>query len=461
MKNYNIVKKIGKGSFSNVYLCNNTQNQSLLFLSGIYNEINQEVDNNKSFIVKEINTNSLVRKYMVKSKSTINKYITHKKVSGSGSVCITPYSNNLKIALEKFESEEEYYYKKLKDLIQSEIEILKRLSHVNIIKYINSSVNNKIYCIEMEYCQYGDLHTILKDTKNVDFKLRNLKGGFDDTFIKVYLQHTTDGLKYIHDLNIIHRDIKLQNILVKKNHIDDTSSFLFKISDFGFSCFDKNLSESLLISDMDFSSSSLNNKYYKLCGTPYYMAPEIIININKFEQQEVIQREICYDKKVDMWSYGICLYELIFNSLPFSHSCILQDIHDFKDFFLNESRQTLIYEIIDSKKIINQDLKNILKRLLSINSLDRFSSTDLYDFLRILTHNDILITNESIIDTLINLQINQEETKPNEKSPINVNMDSWVIDEKVSSWDKINKASSMIMKVSVDNHFMKWLIKKD
>lgn len=465
MQKYNVIKKIGKGSFSNVYLCN-CQNQSLLFLSGIYNDEVDELDDLQNlFIVKEINTNSLVRKYMSKAKNSIKKYITHKQVSsgsGSGSVCITPYSKNLKVALIKLESEEEYYYKRLTDLIQSEIEILTRLLHVNVIKYINSSVNNKIYSIEMEYCQYGDLHTILKDSKNTDFKLRNISGGFDDTFVKTYLKHTISGLKYIHGLNIIHRDIKLQNILVKKNDrndIDDTSAFLFKISDFGFSCFDKNLTDSLLVSDIDFSSSSLNEKYYKLCGTPYYMAPEIIMNISKFEQsnpteQQKVKDTIIYDKKVDLWSYGICLYELIFNSLPFSENNILQDIHDFKDFFLNESRQTLIYDIIDSKKIISKNMKHILKELLSINPSDRFSITQLYDFL-LKNKNEMLITNQSI--SCQQLQKIQEQQKEN----VIVNMNSWVIDEKVNSWDKINKASSMIMKVSVDNNFMKWLIKKD
>ena len=100
-----------------------------------------------------------------------------------------------------------------------------------------------------------------------DFRLRNIFNGFDNTFITKYLNDTINGLSYLHDLNIIHRDIKLHNVLVKK---DRNNQFLFKLSDFGFACFDIecDLNESLSVSDLDFSASALKKKYYKLCGTP-------------------------------------------------------------------------------------------------------------------------------------------------------------------------------------------------
>ena len=177
----------------------------------------------------------------------------------------------------------------------------------------------------MEYCNYGDLYTILKkQTKDKsilsNFKLRNIFGGFEDIFIKKFLKDTVSGLKYLHDLNIIHRDIKLHNVLIK-NEVGN--NFLFKLSDFGFACFDidTKLNESLN-SELDFSASALKKKYYKLCGTPYYMAPEIILNIEEFDQISTPQKVTLgernkflddkmvkfYDKKVDLWSYGICLY---------------------------------------------------------------------------------------------------------------------------------------------------------
>lgn len=452
MQNYNVIKKIGAGSFSDVHLCKNKKQESLLFFSGIYNNVN---DGENLFIVKEINTNSLVRKYMNKAKINIKKYINHKKLSGSGSVCITPYSNGLKVALIKLESEEEYYYKRLKDLIESEIEVLKRLSHINVIKFINSISVNNIYCIEMEYCQYGDLHTILKNSENTNFKLRNVLGGFEDSFVKIYLMHTISGLKYIHDLNIIHRDIKLQNILVTKT---SQNQFLFKISDFGFSCFDNtDLSLSLQTSDIDFSSTALRKKYYKLCGTPYYMAPEIMMNIDKFEQLIKVEHNTennynnntyFYDKKVDLWSYGISLYELIFNTLPFCNNVPpVQDMHDFKDFFNESSTQPKIYNIINTKKIIDENLKYILKGLLCTDPNNRLSAESLYTFLDSCDKSKLMVNENNI---------NMSGSESSES----VNIDSWVVDEKVSSWDKINKASSMIMKVSVDNNFMKWLLKK-
>jgi serine/threonine protein kinase len=70
----------------------------------------------------------------------------------------------------------------------------------------------------------------------------------------------------------------------------------------------------------------LNKKYYKLCGTPYYMAPEMILNLENFDQMIASESSVgsvrvakVYDNKIDIWGYGICLYELLFNVLPFSN----------------------------------------------------------------------------------------------------------------------------------------------
>jgi serine/threonine protein kinase len=287
-------------------------------------------------------------------------------------------------------------------------------------------------------------------------------------------------------LNIIHRDIKLHNVLVKKNQ---DNQFLFKLSDFGFACFDLDckLNDSLTQSDFDFSASALKKKYYKLCGTPYYMAPEIILNIEEFEQliseEEYTKHVKFYDKKVDLWSYGICLYELIFNMLPFSD---IYDIHDLKLFFSKPTTQIDLHKNIDKKNIIDSKMKTLLKRLLTINPSFRISTEELKEFVDGLSKpdNDIVIsdsvidiincdenvyqTNELMKENVIKEPLDISKTKGKEK--LEPNTDSWVIDDGeyhqkefpkfVNSWDKINKASSLIMKISVDNNFMKWLLNK-
>lgn len=484
MNEYNVLKQIGKGSFSNVHLCKKKKSGSLLMLSGIYDD--NDDDDEDFFIIKEINLDNLVRKYLKKSKLEMKQVVKYNKhISGTTSVSITPYNTNRKL-LQQLDSEEEYYYKRLRDLIDSEIEVLNKLNHDNIIKYFSSDVKEQIYYIKMEYCQYGDLYSILKDYTIGDFKLRNIFNGFESTFIKGFLKDTVYALSYLHDLNIIHRDIKLHNVLVKK---DKDNQFLFKLSDFGFACFDLDcsLNDSLTRSDFDFSASALKKKYYKLCGTPYYMAPEIILNIEEFEQltseSDCAKHVKFYDKKVDLWSYGICLYELIFNMLPFSD---IYDIHDLKLFFSKATTQMDLHKNIDKKNIIDSKMKTLLKRLLTINPSFRISTEELKDFVDGLNkpENDIFIT-DSVID-IINCDENVYQTnelmkenvikepldipKTKGKEKLEPNTDSWVIDDGeyhqkefpkfVNSWDKINKASSLIMKISVDNNFMKWLLNK-
>ena len=476
MNDYDIIKQIGKGSFSNVHLCERRHNSSLLLLNGIYDDENTD-DN--LFIIKEVNIDNLVRKYVKKSRSEFIKTPRSHRIVGTTSVSITPYNNKLKTKAHESDLEEEYYYKRLRDLIDSEIEVLKKVNHANIIKYFSSDIKQQVYYIKMEYCQYGDLYSILKDYTMPDFRLRNIFNGFDNTFITKYLKDTISGLSYLHDLNIIHRDIKLHNVLVKKSN----NEFLFKLSDFGFACFDIecDLNESLSNSDLEFSTSALKKKYYKLCGTPYYMAPEIILNIEEFEQLTVESDNPnhvkFYDKKVDLWSYGICLYELIFNMLPFSD---IYDIHGLKRFFSKGTTQLDIHKNIDKKNIIDSKMKELLKKMLTINPSFRCNTDELYSIINIPIEQQQLILNDSIID-IVNCKENVYQTneimKENVlKQPIfvnnhdaDINMNSWVIDEQdgqkefpkfINSWDKINKASSLISKISVDNAFMRWLLNK-
>jgi len=531
MNDYNVIKQIGKGSFSNVHLCKKNKNSSLLLLSGICNDENYM---DELFIIKEVNLDNLVRKYVKKSRGTKMTTVKYNKfVSETKSVNITPYNNRLNAMAQQHNLEEEYYYKRLKDLIESEIEVLKKLNHENIIKYFSSDMKDQIYYIKMEYCSYGDVYSILKNNTDNNFKLRNKFNGFDNIFITKFLEDIVSALMYLHNLNIIHRDIKLHNVLVK---VDSDNNFLFKLSDFGFACVDIecNLNESLSISDFDFSASALKKKYYKLCGTPYYMAPEIILNIEEFEQlfsdSDITNQVKFYDKKVDVWSYGICLYELIFNMLPFSN---IYDINSLKAYFSRSTTQLELHKIIDGKKIIDDRMKILLKRLLTINPSFRLSIHELYDIINVHKKekldniclndyvmyeqydnsiNEISEVNEvsevmknniikeplnmsELVNAMESINLNEPENNiPNNTThdltnnynynyePVNIN--SWIIEEKntddnkdsddhnnnnkgsdsnkgfLNSWDKINKSSSLIRKMSVDNNFMKWLLNK-
>jgi serine/threonine protein kinase len=303
-----IVRRIGEGSFSNVFLCKT--NESVLIQS----------ETPEYFIIKEINTNQLVKNYLNINKGSVKniKRLHYKSngIKGRG-LSVTPHNTSFK------NEEQEYYYNKLNELIGSEIEILSNLDNTNIIKFYGYTKRKGIYYLRMEYCEGGDLYEYLKG--DVDSDKRNTFGGMNNNFLYDFLKQTTSGLKYLHDKNIIHRDIKLHNILIFKQR----GNYIFKLTDFGFACFDnqnerenkrENKRDELCVLD-DSMREVLVKKYYKLCGTPYYMAPEILKNLNLLENitkySDFNKSHVFYDKRIDVWSYGICIYELLFNRLPF------------------------------------------------------------------------------------------------------------------------------------------------
>jgi serine/threonine protein kinase len=526
----NYIRQIGKGSFSNVYLFKDD-----LFKDDSTNLTNslifEENEREPFYIIKEVNLSLLVKKYIdksikrshlhqtprqniVKNKESDNirrKGIEIKREKSTKIGNITPYSTFTSAAYRKDKikskvkdkgivttptidinikySEDEYYHNKLKELIDSEIEILKNLDHKNISRYISSLFLNDVYSIKMEYCNYGDVYTVLKSSssdENNKYFQRNLFNGFTDEFIKAYLLDTASALKHIHNKGLIHRDIKLHNILIKGNTSSSSCKFpfSFKLSDFGFTCYsvdyDDELDDNFRSDDI---STILKKKYYKLCGTPYYMAPEIILNIEKFEELMSSnnfsnKKKKIYDNKIDLWSYGICLYELVFNILPFSN---MTEINDLKIFYSNSNTQSLIYKNIDQKHIISDDLKILLKKLLTIDPDYRFSTDELFNYIQnIILKDNLLILQNTIFSSSVLYSVNENENELNNKSGnlLNnknhdddtrkilshslINMDSWAITEFENLSLKnsnINEFKS-IMKISVDNKFMKWLIKK-
>lgn len=402
------IKKIGAGSFANVYLF-----EQDIMLSSIFN-----TTSNSYFIIKEIDISKLINKYTkrvpyrtskVPCKININKKIK--------SISVTPPVNNIT------DNEEELYYnKKLKELINSEINILNELNHDNIIKFYSSNCCNDIYSIKMEYCNLGDLYNILKGNnpdiefqKNIYYlkKYRNKLGGFNDQFIKMFLKDTLNGLLYLEELNIIHRDIKLQNIL---GHINQ-NNIIFKITDFGFACYDNTLQQ-----------GKPDKKYYKLCGTPYYMAPEIILNIDKLDQlinfnEPSLKKEHknIYNKKIDIWGLGICLYELIFNSL-FNN---VTNLNELSNFFADTDSDYIIKNKINQKTNLSPILKELILKMIVLNPFNRSTIHELYDF-----YNDNCNNIFIILD-------NQQEL--------------------IESWEIIGISETNFMNTSMDQTFKTWL----
>ena len=461
--NYDVIKQIGKGSFSNVFLCTNE-------VPLLINETDE------LFIVKEINLNELVNKYMLNSenkfKETYKKVLKEKKVD----VNITPYKQSKDIYDIK-NKEYEYYFNRLKQLIESEIEILSNVDHENIIKFYGYSYNKGIYYLKMEYCNGGDVYEYLK--QNID-KDKNSFNGTSNDFLYEFIKQTSDALVYLHNNNIIHRDIKLHNVLMKRD--DKTNGIVFKISDFGFACYDLTSLKDFDIHDV------MIKKYYKLCGTPYYMAPEIILNISKMENITLyndssnLQSTFFYDKRIDIWSYGICIYELIFNILPFSN---IKTIDDLERFYKYKNIQDIMDKKIRRKVSLSDDFKELLLNMLMVDYTKRYNIKDVNNYIYNKINRKIVDRNKELQD-IINCKENNH--KRNEKmkqhivkktiatkktistkeiittketiatkKTIAIKKDK---DEQEHSWEKVNKSSSLIMKMSIKGGFLDWLLKQ-
>ena len=239
----------------------------------------------------------------------------------------------------------------------------------------------------------------------------------------------------------------------------------FKISDFGFACYDlSDLAEEKPISE------SMCKKYYKLCGTPYYMAPEIILNINNMENITSYKNgspnivSDVYDKGIDIWSLGICIYELMFNILPFSN---IKNINDLERFYSLEMIQEIMDKKITRRSCLKPDFKNILFSILKIDKTQRCSVSDIEFFLKncngigglINDKNQEQINIQDIVNCRENMFVKNEDMKQHIiKNP--VIKESKINNELNLSWEKINKSSSLIMKMSVQGGFLKWLFNK-
>lgn len=225
----------------------------------------------------------------------------------------------------------------------NEIKSLKLLNHPNIIKYKGLYEDDESYYICTEYCNGGNLEFAKKNYYNKYNK------PLSEKIVKYFVSNILNGLVYMNNYNIIHRDIKGENILLHYEDDKDliTNNYLkakVKIIDFGFSRFLKN-----------------NELAKSIIGSPLYMDPSILTAfITKRENIE----DGFYEKKVDIWSLGVLTYKLLLGNIPFKGDN-LKELIDFinnKDFIFPMKNGDINQNIILSEsailfidKIINTD----------------------------------------------------------------------------------------------------------
>ncbi|XP_044732924.1 mitogen-activated protein kinase kinase kinase 13 isoform X2 [Chrysoperla carnea] len=159
--------------------------------------------------------------------------------------------------------------KKVRDQKETDIRHLRKLNHPNIVKFKGVCTHAPCYCIIMEYCAYGTLYDYLKNGESIP-----------PVRLVSWAKQIASGMHYLHTHKIIHRDLKSPNVLIGEGQI-------VKISDFGTS--------------REWNEISTKMSF---AGTVAWMAPEII-------------RSEPYNDKVDIWSYGVVLWELLTCEIPY------------------------------------------------------------------------------------------------------------------------------------------------
>ncbi|CAE6534159.1 unnamed protein product [Rhizoctonia solani] len=167
--------------------------------------------------------------------------------------------------------------------LEREIELLKQLQHENIVQYLDSSIDTHHLNIFLEYVPGGSVATLLRNY-----------GAFEEPLARNWVRQILQGLNYLHEREIIHRDIKGGNILV-----DNKGGI--KISDFGIS---KKVEDNLLGSRIHRPS---------LQGSVFWMAPEVV-------------KQTSYTYKADIWSVGCLVVEMLTGQHPWAQLSQMQAI---------------------------------------------------------------------------------------------------------------------------------------
>jgi aurora kinase len=236
----------------------------------------------------------------------------------------------------------------------NEIDIHEKLNHPNIIKLYGSFIDNGTVWVVMEYAPYGDF-----------FELRRI---FSEKMTSIYIHQLLGALQYLHCLNIIHRDVKMENIFLGENNT-------LKLGDFGFAVKRKNIED-------NFSTC--------LIGSTFYVSPEMVKNES-------------YNYKIDLWCVGCITYEMLMSYPPF---------------FCSESR--ILNEIVNKKVLyyppwVSKECKDFIYQLLHKNPKDRMELSVALQHPFITkynvntSHEDISTLTDTLHENISTLNISSEE----------------------------------------------------
>ena len=262
---------------------------------------------NKYDIIEETNRNQMEINYKMRSKNNKKKIKTLKVIKKSD--------------LNKNTDEKK---------IISEIEILKKLKHENIIQVEECLVDENNYYVIAEFCQFGSLDNYLNKNKKLT-----------ENQTKYIISQLLKAIQYLNSKNFVHTDIKPENILIEKiMKKRDEELCDIKLLDFGS------------------SSSLINNPTndIPIKNLPYYISPEII--------------DRKYNAKCDIWSIGVIMYEMLFGKKPFTGNNYNEVINNIKTKQINFEMERNNYN--NNYEELSEDSIYLLKNMLLREIENRF-----------------------------------------------------------------------------------------
>ena len=263
---------------------------------------------------------------------------------------------------------------KLKANLDTEIQILKDLQHPHIVALFTCQETVHYFYLVMEYCQLSDLSQFLKkrttlaalpETADIFRRYPNPpNGGFNEVLSRHFVKQIASALEYLRGRNLLHRDIKPQNLL-----LNPAPSYMYKQrpEDLPLAASDNSLVPAvgvqslpmLKLADFGFARHLPSTSMAEtLCGSPLYMAPEIL----RYEK---------YDARADLWSAGTVLYEMVVGKPPFrasNHVELLRRIEKAND----------VISFDNKNMFVSRQMKDLIRKLLKKSPLDRATYEELF-----------------------------------------------------------------------------------
>jgi len=222
--------------------------------------------------------------------------------------------------------------------LQKEVNVMRTVKHPNVVSVYTTFLDGEMLWIVMPYMEGGSCNHILKTLHPAGIK--------DEAILATLLKSALEGLVYLHNMKLIHRDIKAGNILV-------SASGEVQLADFG------------VAAQLDEMTQPKKANRITFIGTPCWMAPEVMMNNEKKG----------YNIPADVWSFGITAMELAFAAPPYSKYPPMKIIL----MTLQEKAPTLEHYEAAGKTPFSKDFREMLKHCLDKDPNKRWTAQKLLE----------------------------------------------------------------------------------